>query len=219
MTIRVNFDIPMPNQPYVDDFSDGNTHSSVYTGFRYIKFQYDNDTRIVADVIAMGDTVEECDENQVPCMENHSSSLLNCEENPLIASIITRQYETGDVADYTEDLGTTDADGNAETWTYYWNDETGCLSQIYKRESLVFNSDGTFTGPAFRIHALTAESFNESITQGIANCDAELAREGVYNTEEAQAITDHKNFLSGIATKYAGVSHWKIPFPNAPEFK
>lgn len=35
MAITVNFDIPMPNEPYVNDFSDGNTQSATYKGPRY----------------------------------------------------------------------------------------------------------------------------------------------------------------------------------------
>lgn len=218
MTIRVNFDIAMPNKPYVDDFSDGNTHPAVYTGFRWIKFQYNAETKEIATVIAEADTVDDLPMNETAVAEGYQSATLNCEENPLIASIITRNYETGEVADYSEDLGTTDAEGNAETWTYYWNDNTGVLGQIYLNNTMKY-VDNNFVMPTFRSHALSREAFLEGVTNQIAGCDNELARADVYNEEETAKINAHKAWLQAVPTKYANVDHWKIPFPASPEFK
>ena len=218
MTIRVNFDIAMPNKPYVDDFSEGKTHPAVYTGFRWIKFQYNTETKEIANVIAEADIVDDLPMNETAVAEGYQSATLNCEENPLIASIITRNYETGEVADYEEDLGTTDAEGNAETWTYYWNDNTGVLGQIYLHGTMKY-VDNNFVMPTFRSHALSRESFLEGVNNQIAGCDHELARADVYNEEETAKITAHKAWLQAVPTKYANVDHWKIPFPSSPEFK
>lgn len=221
--IRHDFTIKMPNQPYVDDFSDGNTQAATYTGYKLVTFQYHKDTGLIANLINMGDTVEELGEYDAPLMEDHLPITIDATENPLIAAYLTGTYETGEVADYTEDLGTTDGDGNAETWTYYWQDEKGCLSQIYKRESTYYKEvDGSmqFVGPEFRTHILSRESFLESVTNQIASIDTELARtDGVYNDEERAAIQSHRDWLADVPTKYADVDHWKIKFPASPEFK
>jgi hypothetical protein len=73
--------------------------------------------------------------------------------------------------------------------------------------------------PEFRGHALTADSFNETVTNQIDQCTAELARDDVYTDDEKTAITTYKTWLEGISTKYAAVDHWKIPFPQFPDFK
>ena len=73
--------------------------------------------------------------------------------------------------------------------------------------------------PEFRGHAITRDSFNETITNQIDQCTAELARDDVYTDDEKVAITTYKTFLEGISTKYAAVDHWKIPFPQFPDFK
>ena len=221
--IRQDFTINMPNQPYVDDFSDGNTQAATYTGHRYLTFQYEQSTGEVKNLINAGDTMEELGAYDAPLMENHLPITIDATERPLLAAYLTGEYETGDVADYTEELGTTDADGNAETWTYYWQDGKGCLAQIYKRESVFYREvDGamTFVGPEFRSHILSRESFLESVTNQIASIDTELAREdGIYNDEERAAIQAHKTWLEAVPTKYADVDHWKITFPQSPEFK
>lgn len=221
--IRQSFTIPMPNQPYVDDFSNGTTHPATYTGHRYLTFQYHKDTGLVANLINAGDTMEELGAYDAPLMENHLPITIDATEKPLLAAYLTGEYETGEVADYTEDLGTTDADGNAETWTYYWQDDKGVLAQIYRRESTYYKEvDGvmTFVGPEFRSHILSRDSFLESVANQVVSIDTELSRtDGVYNDEEKAAILAHKEWLQNVPTKYADVDHWKITFPQSPDFK
>ena len=220
--IRHNFTIPMPNQPYVDDFSEGKTQSATYVGHKLITVQYEQATGEVKNIINSGDTNEELGEYDAPLMEGHLPLTIDATEHPLIASWLSGSYETGEVADYTENLGTTDAEGNPETWTYYWQDEKGCLAQIYKRESLFYKEiDGSmqFEGPAFRTHILTRESFLESVANQVTAIAAEIARDGVYDAEETATLTAHKEWLEAVPTKYADVDHWKINFPPAPELK
>ena len=114
MAIEKAFNIAIPNQPYVDDFSDGTEHASVYNGDRYIKFQYHAETGHIVNVIGNGDTEDEMVANEGPLMEGHLPAVLDADAAPLHAALITRQYTTGEVADYTETLSTTDAEGNDE---------------------------------------------------------------------------------------------------------
>lgn len=212
-----SFNIPMPNKPYVDDFSENKVQAATYTGHRYLKVQYNNDTKYIANVINDGDSMDDLNEGPAAVMEGHTSTVIDADSDTLVAAYLTNAYETGEVADHSEDLGTTDANGDAETWEYVWNDN-GVIHQIYLQGTAKFENNAV-VAPEFRTHAITRDSFNETITNQIDQCTAELARDDVYTDDEKAAITTYKTFLEGISTKYAAVDHWKIPFPQFPDFK
>ena len=212
-----SFNIAMPNKPYVEDFSENKVQAATYTGPRYLKVQYANDTKYIANIISDGDTMDEVNAGPSAVMENHTSTVIDADSDTLVAAYLNNQYDTGEVADYSEDLGTTDANGDAETWEYVWNDN-GVIHQIYLQGTAKFENNAV-VAPEFRSHAITRDSFNETVTNQIDQCTAELARDDVYTDEEKTAITTYKTFLEGISTKYAAVDHWKIPFPQFPDFK
>ena len=212
-----SFNIAMPNKPYVEDFSEGKVQAATYIGPRYLKVQYHNDTKYIANIINEGDTMEDLNEGPSAVMENHTSTVIDADSETLVAAYLNNMYETGEVADYSEDLGTTDDNGDAETWEYVWNDN-GVIHQIYLQGTAKFENNAV-VAPEFRGHALTADSFNETVTNQIDQCTAELARDDVYTDDEKTAITTYKTWLEGISTKYAAVDHWKIPFPQFPDFK
>ena len=212
-----SFNIPMPNKPYVNDFSDNNVHAATYIGPRYLKVQYHNETKYIANIINEGDSMADLEDGPSAVMENHTSTVIDADTDTLVAAYLTNAYETGEVADYSEDLGTTDANGDAETWEYVWNDN-GVIHQIYLQGTAKFENNAV-VAPEFRAHAITRDSFNETITNQIDQCTAELARDDTYTDDEKAAITTYKTFLEGISTKYAAVDHWKIPFPQFPDFK
>jgi len=217
MPMNKSFNIPMPNKPYVNDFSDNNVHAATYIGPRYLKVQYHNETKYIANIINEGDSMADLEDGPSAVMENHTSTVIDADTDTLVAAYLTNAYETGEVADYSEDLGTTDANGDAETWEYVWNDN-GVIHQIYLQGTAKFENNAV-VAPEFRAHAITRDSFNETVTNQIDQCTAELARDDVYTDEEKTAITTYKTFLEGISTKYAAVDHWKIPFPQFPDFK
>ena len=217
MPMNKSFNIATPNKPYVEDFSEGKVQAATYTGPRYLKVQYHNDTKYIANIINEGDTMEDLNEGPSAVMENHTSTVIDADSDTLVAAYLNNMYETGEVADYSEDLGTTDDNGDAETWEYVWNDN-GVIHQIYLQGTAKFENNAV-VAPEFRGHALTADSFNETITNQIDQCTAELARDDVYTDDEKTAITTYKTWLEGISTKYAAVDHWKIPFPQFPDFK
>ena len=212
-----SFNIPMPNKPYVNDFSDNNVHAATYIGPRYLKVQYHNETKYIANIINEGDTMADLEDGPSAVMENHTSTVIDADSDTLVAAYLTNAYETGEVADHSEDLGTTDANGDAETWEYVWNDN-GVIHQIYLQGTAKFENNAV-VAPEFRAHAITRDSFNETVTNQIDQCTAELARDDTYTDDEKAAITTYKTFLEGISTKYAAVDHWKIPFPQFPDFK
>jgi hypothetical protein len=218
MAIEKAFKIAVPNEPYVNDFSDGTEQDAVYNGEKFLKFQYNATTGVIVNVIGGGDTEEEMVANEGPVMEGHLPGVINADTAPLHAAMINRTYDSGAKANYTEDLGTTDAEGAAETWEHTWNDNMGLLSQIWQLDTIKY-VDNAIVTPEFRTHGTSEAQFTDSITSQVAACTTELARADVYTDDETTAITAHKTFLEGIATKYAGVSFWKIPFPTQPNFK
>ena len=46
-----SFNIAMPNKPYVEDFSENKVQAATYTGPRYLKVQYANDTKYIANIM------------------------------------------------------------------------------------------------------------------------------------------------------------------------
>jgi hypothetical protein len=216
--ITQDFTINIPNEPYVNNFSEGKTQAAQYKGVKYIRVQYDLSNGEIKNVVGEADDMETLNSIDVPLMEGHAPLVIDATQNPFEASYITGNYSTGDVADYTENLGIQDADGNDISWTYYYQDGKGCISQLYNVQTLKWVNNA-FVAPEFRVHALTKESFDASVAQHIDTATAELAKEDVYTAEEKTAITAYKTFLESISTTYAGISHWKINFPSQPEYR
>ena len=209
------FTIALPNEPLKNDFSDNTTITGTYKGPRYIKIEYNNETKVVGNWIDEGDTEAEFNGN--PVAEGFSSTTLDADVDTKWVAFITGFYSTGDVADYEEDLGTTDDNGDAEKWTFYWFDETGVLGQIYEQGTMKFES-GAITEPTVRVHSVSEADFTESVNGHIANATTEAARD-VYSDDEKAAINAYKSTLEGLSTKYSGKDHWKIPFPQQPDNK
>ena len=170
MPMNKSFNIAMPNKPYVEDFSENKVQAATYIGPRYLKVQYHNDTKYIANIINEGDTMEDLNEGPSAVMENHTSTVIDADSDTLVAAYLNNMYETGEVADYSEDLGTTDDNGDAETWEYVWNDN-GVIHQIYLQGTAKFENNAV-VAPEFRGHALTADSFNETVTNQIDQCTA-----------------------------------------------
>ena len=209
------FTIALPNEPLKNDFSDNTTITGTYKGPRYIKIEYNNETKVVGNWIDEGDTEAEFNGN--PVAEGFSSTTLDADVDTKWVAFITGFYSTGDVADYEEDLGTTDDNGDAEKWTFYWFDETGVLGQIYEQGTMKFES-GAITEPTVRVHSVSEADFTESVNGHIANATTEAARD-VYSDDEKAANNAYKSTLEGLSTKYSGKDHWKIPFPQQPDYK
>ena len=140
MPMNKSFNIAMPNKPYVEDFSENKVQAATYIGPRYLKVQYHNDTKYIANIINEGDTMEDLNEGPSAVMENHTSTVIDADSDTLVAAYLNNMYETGEVADYSEDLGTTDDNGDAETWEYVWNDN-GVIHQIYLQGTAKFENN------------------------------------------------------------------------------
>ena len=160
----------------------------------------------------------ELNEQASPVPAGCSAVVIDATANPFEAAFITGDYTTGAVAAYEESLGTNDDDGNPETRSYTWQ-ENSLLAQIYLHGTMKY-TDGAFVRPQMRTHALTRQMFLDSLgplADGLqANLDADTA-DPKYTAAQRQAVVDHKAYVDNIPTKYAAVDHWKIPFKPMPQ--
>ncbi len=210
------FNIEMPNKPYVDNFSDNTVHASNYTGFKYVKVIVDANDWVI-NATCEADSMDELNAQASPVPAGCSAIVIDATANPFEASWMTGRYTTGAVAAYEESLGTNDDDGNPETWSYTWQ-ENSILAQIYLHGTMKYTA-GSFVKPLMRTHALTRQMFLDSLgplADGLqADLDADTA-DPKYTAAQRQTVVDHKAYVENIPTKYAAVDHWKIPFKPMP---
>lgn len=119
-------------------------------------------------------------------------------------------YETGEVADYSTDL--VDADGNEWNYTYHYDDDTGSIGQCFYGQSLKYINN-QFVGPEYRLHAVTKQSLIENY-KNIATAIEQSLQINDYTDEDRTAFAAHIAWLRDLERLYAGIDHWKIPFPS-----
>ncbi len=209
--ITKNFSIPLADEPYVDTTALNKSHPATYTGPRFLKIAIDSATKYVERVVCGADTLDEINSINVPLEEGRTYHVFDANTNAFEAAYLTGLYNTGVVENYTETLPTTDAEGNAETWTYGWDDNTGMIAQQYYNLDLKF-INGSFVAPRFRVHALTRESFMQSMQLQITNITNALESNETLTDEARAQLETYVTWLENVPTKYAAVKHWKIPF-------
>ena len=209
------FDMEIPNEPYLDNFSQGITHPAFYTGSRWLKFQIQNDNGLIKELVVSGETKDEIESKIAYNDEGHSFHIIDAKQNPWEAAYLTHEYAHDPVPNYEENLGTTDADGNAEVWDYDWGH---VLNQIYYNNELRY-VNGEYIKPPFRLHQHTQEAFLKSLADHIEMAEREISRQGIYTQAEMANLEEYARSLSTISTKYTGIHHWKIPFPALPLIK
>ena len=91
------------------------------------------------------------------------------------------------------------------------------LGQVYEQGTMKFES-GAITEPTVRVHSVSEADITETLNAHIANATTEAARD-VYSDDEKAAINAYKSTLEGLSTRYSGKDHWKIPFPQQPDYK
>jgi hypothetical protein len=142
-----------------------------------------------------------------------SYTVLDATVNTFEAAYVTGMYDTGAVAPFTCELGTLDAAGQPETWEYVWDQYTGMIAQQYFGLDLKFEN-GAYVRPRFRVHALTRQSFLDSMAVQAANIGRALETNENISDANRTKLETYKTWLENIPTKYADVNHWKIPFKH-----
>ena len=105
---KIPFTVNLPNQPYVDDFSEGITHDCFYIGMNYIKVNRRISDGLVLEVLTEAQTMEEIESRKIIHDEGCDSFIIDAREHPWEAAYITGRYYHEDIPNYEEELGTTD---------------------------------------------------------------------------------------------------------------
>ena len=206
------FTFTLPDEPYHTTTADNNTVNCTYNGPKWLCFAVENDTHKVRNLESEGNTEADLNfENQIE--DGHYHIRVTANDHPMIAAYFTHAYTHEAIDDIEETL--TDADGASFTFEYHYDDD-GVIGQVCFNESVVWNpSNNTFSGPEFRTHVNSRE---ETLSTFVAQADeyeANLASEDTdYTDADAAALTAHVAWLRSIPVKYAGIDHWKIPFPE-----
>ena len=216
------FTVTYADEPYKTTTADGNTFECTYTGPRWILGQVDRDDDQVreagrSDESASDPAVDpsgyEPDEYDYILMDAAESDAMTAR-----CAYITDDYTHPDVADYTETV--TDADGTETTFTHVYEGTTGMLAHIYMGDSLLYNHEtSTWTDPTLRTHNNTREDTLATWAAQAAGIRRAISSDGdAYNnltTAEKTTLGNHATWLESIPVKYAGINHWKIPYPDA----
>ena len=208
------FEMEIPDEPYLDNFSQNKTHTAYYVGDRYLKFAVEEDTGIVKECMWRAPTIEDLEKRKMYPEPGHYVITIDAKEYPWEASYLTNAYEHEPVPLYKEDVGQLDSDGNSIMWDYDWGH---VLNQIYYINDLKY-IDGKFIKPSFRFHQHTDEDIWEDIDDHIEMCDRELARI-VYEPREKEKIESCKAQWINIKDNFKHVKHWKLKYPDMPLIK
>ena len=96
-------------------------------------------------------------------------------------------------------------------------DANNVFNDVYNNDRLTYDADsGAFTMPGFLTHGVSTEDFWTSITERKEEFKV-IQADGTLNEDQQTAVDAYVDWMENAPTKYDGVAHWKIPFPNSPE--
>jgi len=209
--MRKNFTFLLPDEPYKNTTALNKVQNAVYTGPRYLAICVIDATGEIKYVARRGESLAEINfESLVDDDPATTFYLIDASEHPFAAAYLLHTYETGDVPDYSVDL--VDADGNEWNYTYHYDDGTGSIGQCFYGQSLKYINN-QFVGPEYRLHAITKESLIQNY-KNIAVAIEQSLQVNDYTDADREALTEHVAWLRDLERRYAGIDHWKIPFPN-----
>ena len=214
--MRKNFTFLLPDEPYKNTTALNKVQNAVYTGPRYLAICVIDATGEIKYVARRGESLPEINfETLVDDDPATTFYLIDAGEHPFAAAYLMNSYETGDVPDYSTAL--VDADGNEWDYSYHYDDGTGAIGQCFYGQSMKYINN-QFVGPEYRLHAITKASMIENYLR-IATMIENSIQLNDYSEEDEQALADHVAWLRDLERRYAGIDHWKIPFPtNLPNY-
>lgn len=209
--MRKNFTFLLPDEPYKNTTALNKVQNAVYTGPRYFAICVIDATGEIKYIARRGESLAEIDfDTLVDDDPATTFYLIDASEHPFQAAYLLNTYETGEVPDYSTDL--IDADGNEWNYTYHYDDNTGAIGQCFYGQSLKYINN-QFVGPEYRLHAVTKQSLIENY-KNIATAIEQSLQINDYTDEDRAAFTAHVAWLRDLERLYAGIDHWKIPFPS-----
>ena len=206
--MKKNFTFVLPDEPYKTATTNNNVINATYDGPRFLVARVENATGIVQNVVRVADEEDQLDLSTF-FEEGHTFFILDASKNAFEAAYLTTWYTHELIEDPTFELP-----NGLGSWTYHYDDFTGGINQCFYGQDLKYDLDTKeFIAPHYREHAVTRESVFSNAK--ILAADIEKALKiNDYPEEDAQKLSDYKDWLLTLEETYEDVDHWKIPFPN-----
>jgi hypothetical protein len=205
--MNMNFNVPITDEPYTSSTSENKTVAAEYYGAPYIVIGVDPSNSAVMSVDREAEEAMDMSEFEDDVLEFHLIAVN--ESNVLAVAKLTHQF-TSEASEYTESLN------DDETYTYPY-DANNVFNDVYNNDHLTYDADsGAFTMPGFLTHGVSTEDFWTSITERKEEFKV-IQAAGTLNEDQQTAVDAYVDWMENAPTKYDGVAHYKIPFPNSPE--
>lgn len=206
------FNFILPDEPYKTTTALNKVVECTYTGPRYVLIQIDADDKQCRSIAGAATLDSPALDHSAYASDEFHYRVIDADQYTLECAYLTEEYHHGTVEDHAETL--TDADGETFTFEHVYEDQTGILSHCYWAVSLLYDVEiESFSGPSYREHVNTRQSVIDTANMQAAEIDKALA-EKTFSDADKAALEEYSTWLKSIETKYAGIDHWKIPFPN-----
>lgn len=203
-----------PDEPYVNSSTGTRTIDITYTGPRYLLVELD-------PKLGTGSCIRSSEDENDPILDASNLAhnqweyvIVDAEELPALACSLTLAYKHPDPNDWTETL--TDADGEEFVFEHTYDETTGVIDH----ETAGLNGGYTYNfnlktweGPEYREHMVSATDFENGRLDMISQMQNRLDNKETlgYTAEQIESITNYKEYLESVPTKYADIPHWKLP--------
>lgn len=212
MTINKKFTHLLPDQPYKQPATQNKTVECTYTGAKYLLVRMLEQSGTCLNVERYGDDKEALEATIVDDGPVYDFFVLDAEAYPWEAAYLSNAYTHGEVTDYQETLPT------GEKYVYAYKDGAGVIGDCHAINELKYDKNlKVFTKPKFISHPINPVDFLTSVQSQKGDFDRIVAGDlSKYSNETITEIRAYHKYLTDLPTTYAGVDHWKIPFPKYP---
>jgi hypothetical protein len=212
--MRKTFSAVLPDEPYKTTTKLNTVVECTYTGPRYLLVRVEKSDGKIFCVDGFGETLEDLDTSRLTVEqlrgEKHEQVVIDADTETWMAAHLTHDYEHTAVPNYVETLST------GGVYEYNYNDQhSACTQPYYTNDSYFKKETNTWIRPRMRTHAVTRQSFMDSIQSQVDGLSETIA-EGKLNPDRQAQAQVYVDFLKELPTKYANIDHWKIPFPRYP---
>lgn len=204
-----DFVIPLPNEPYSNDYSQGKSVKAKYKGHRYLLLAVDEKTFNIEYVAERSEESMDFDLEQYRDVPRVKHVAIDADKLTWEAAYVTKEYTHDDIPNYVF----THADGTVYEFTYAH--ETGILDQIYLIESIKYDLENDkIHRPMDRLHTVSREDYLEAVKEHTAMVKKTLSTNNMISADDRQKLVDFQKWLEKIPRLYQDVDHWKIPWPG-----
>lgn len=206
--MKINFDITIPNEPYINDVSEGKKITFTYTGYPHLVISVNPNNNTVVAVDYKGDEEKELNDFEDDELVFYKIAVNS--SNVLAASLLTKDYTNPELV-YEDNIN------DDEKWNYVY-DQNNALGDIFERtDGITYDSKtGTFdTNISFLSHPVSEESFLEGIATKTTEWK-EIQAAGDLDDATQAEVDEYVSWLENAPTKYNGIAHWKWPYPAPP---